>query len=166
MQILLRNIDDTQIVLHGASIDSNKPNGRLARSMLEWVGMTTRRILVVANMLDARALAELLSVEGYLTEVASFQSAKRRALQFRPDVVIADVAYPTIDGLSLLRDVQATDPLPHTIMVSSRPTHTLEALGVTCLSKPLDLSLLSRRLLELTAPEVPAASHVPARASA
>lgn len=107
-------------------------------------------ILVVGKLVDARALAELLGAEGYVTAIATAQTARPKALRFRPDIVIADVAFPTIDGMALLRSLEILQPRPTTVMVSSRPTQKLDPLGVICLSKPLDLPLLSETLAVLT----------------
>jgi DNA-binding response OmpR family regulator len=112
--------------------------------------MSAQRILVVGRPQDCAALAELMGLAGYQAERASAQAARRKALQFRPDIVVADVICPTIDGLDLLHSLEGLWPGLRTVMVSSRPSRALEALGVTCLTKPLELPLLWETLSALS----------------
>lgn len=109
--------------------------------------MTAQRILVVAPALDGDALAELLELDGYSALVAGPREARLKAKRYRPDIVIADIVYPTIDGLTLLRGLEELEPKPRLIMVSARRATALEQLGVTMLVKPVDLNLLWHTLV-------------------
>jgi CheY-like chemotaxis protein len=111
--------------------------------------MAAPRILVVGARQDSCALAELLEMAGYVTARASTRNTRRVAQQFRPDIVVADVAYPAIDGRVLLDDLQPLEPSPRVVMVTSRPTSSVAGTLVNCLTKPLDLPLLWAMLARL-----------------
>jgi DNA-binding NtrC family response regulator len=67
--------------------------------------MPRARILVVDDEVNARtALRTILSEEGYeVDEAADGEEGLARLQDFAPDVVLADVRMPKLDGLSLLR---------------------------------------------------------------
>lgn len=70
--------------------------------------MTTKKILVVDDNVDsAESLALLLSMRGYDTHVAhDGQAALDAAIRLRPDVVLLDLALPTLNGLEVCRRVR------------------------------------------------------------
>src|SRR5205814_5652535 len=67
--------------------------------------MSKRRILVVDDEQNARAaLRTILSEEGYeIAEAADGEEGLARLQEWEPDLVLADVRMPRMDGLSLLR---------------------------------------------------------------
>ena len=70
------------------------------------------RILVVDDEVNARtALAELLRDEGYSVETAADGfKALPKIEEHAPDLIVTDLKMPGIDGLELMRKVNALDP--------------------------------------------------------
>lgn len=66
--------------------------------------------------------------------------------RWHPDVVVADVPVPSIEGRGVAEAVASVWPRPRMILVSSRPSHALDHLGIQCLAKPIDLHLLQTLL--------------------
>jgi DNA-binding response OmpR family regulator len=109
--------------------------------------MSTARVLVVGAGADGRALAELLALHGFEVAEATARHAAGVARAWLPDCVVAEAALPEHEGRMLVDQLAAIAPRPRTIVISPRPSHALDALGVTCLGKPVDVE----RLLELAA---------------
>lgn len=109
--------------------------------------MSTARVLIVGAGADGRALAELLALHGFEVAEASELHAAGVARAWMPDTVVAEAALPEHEGRWLVEQLAAIAPRPRTIVISPRPSHALDALGVTCLAKPVDFE----RLLELAA---------------
>src|SRR5947199_1885152 len=67
--------------------------------------MAKARILVVDDELNARAaLRTILSEEGYeIAEAADGEEGLAKLAELSPDVVLADVRMPKMDGLALLK---------------------------------------------------------------
>ncbi|HEY7955673.1 MAG TPA: sigma-54 dependent transcriptional regulator [Polyangia bacterium] len=70
------------------------------------------RVLIVDDEINARtALAELLRDEGYAVETAGDGfKALGKLDDFAPDLLLTDLKMPGIDGIELMRKVQARDP--------------------------------------------------------
>ena len=109
--------------------------------------MTTARVLVVGAGADGRALAELLVLHGFEVAEATQRNAAGVARAWMPDTVVAESALPELDGKQLVDQLAAIAPRPRAILISPRPSHALDSLGVTCLAKPVDVE----QLLELAA---------------
>jgi len=79
-----------------------------------------RRVLVVDDNVDAaEMLAELLGFLGH--EVATVHdglSAVERALTFRPDVVLLDLALPKLDGYGVFRRLREEPSLERTVVIA------------------------------------------------
>ncbi len=107
--------------------------------------MQTKKILLVE---DEPAIAELLldflEDEGYQVTVASNgQEGWERLVEVQPDVVLADVMMPMVDGRQLCREINH-DPhfssIPVVLMSASREEHCRR--GCDCaafLPKPFEL---------------------------
>lgn len=116
------------------------------------------RVVVVSPFPAERsALEGLLRDEGYeVRAVASRAEAVALAATDHPDVIIAEVQVPGLDGVALVRQLSHLASPPSTILVCPRSDRILEQLGVVCLIKPIDLGLLYRHLARLA----PRESHV------
>lgn len=107
------------------------------------------RILVAEDdAAVAWAVEQALSAEGYSIRLASDGlSAMKQARKERPDLVIADIRMPGLDGLGLLAEIQKLYPqLPVVIMTAHGTMETaIEAVkrgAFDYLPKPLDLERL------------------------
>lgn len=112
------------------------------------------RILVVDSDPDSGRFVELtLELEGFDVEVCpEGQNALDRLLEFRPDLLLLDVAVTGIDGLELTRRVRAHPRLCSVpvIMVTARSLSADRVLGLTAgaddyVIKPFDtVELIAR----------------------
>ncbi len=70
----------------------------------------TRKILLVDDSVENRAvLVDLLSAIGFtIIEATNGQEALDIASQFSPDLIIADIAMPVMDGLEMIRRLRQT----------------------------------------------------------
>lgn len=81
--------------------------------------MTTRRILIIDDEYDIRAVAQLTlkAVGGWDVSIAaSGQEGLAKASDEQPDVILLDVMMPDMDGIETLRALQA-NPATHTIPI-------------------------------------------------
>jgi CheY-like chemotaxis protein len=114
--------------------------------------VTSRRILIIDDNVNfAENIAEILQIEGHLTEIAaSAEEALSRALATRSDVVITDYRLPGIDGASLLRRLQEMGLRVHAIVMSAytdeRTIEDARNAGATFVPKPIDFEILGRAL--------------------
>ncbi|MFM7627813.1 MAG: sigma-54-dependent transcriptional regulator [Gammaproteobacteria bacterium] len=114
--------------------------------------MTAARILVVDDEADIRGLVkEILSEEGYEVEVAGDAAQARTSRdRHQPDLVLLDIWMPGTDGITLLREWQASvaDGCPVVMMSGHGTVETaVEAtrLGaVDFVEKPLSIAKLLR----------------------
>ena len=112
------------------------------------------RVLVVDDDFDvANALAELLSVNGYVVRTANDGlSALAMVKEFRPDCVLLDIRMPGIDGLDLTRQLRAAyrDDLVLVAVTGgsadeSRVAQTFDLVD-HYLAKPIDIKKLEKIL--------------------
>lgn len=118
------------------------------------------RILVVDNDVDSCSLiSTMLQIYAVDTQVAfSASQALDVIQQFRPDVLISDIAMPEENGYSLLKKVRAQEteefPLPAiavTAMVSDEDRALAMAAGFQrWLSKPIDMDRLIETIATMT----------------
>lgn len=89
--------------------------------------MGSARILAVDDEIaTSEALAEMLGAWGHKVETAfDGHDALRKAVEFRPDVVLSDLAMPETDGLWLLRALK--DELPECPVVFLTGRGTVDA---------------------------------------
>ncbi len=115
----------------------------------------SQRVLVVEDDDDARdALALILASQGYELETAGDGGAAiAKARAFHPDVLICDWLLPGMDGVSVARIIQRSDPIP-VIFVTAHSVpelrHRARDLRVHAyLPKPIDVGRLRTALLAL-----------------
>ncbi len=113
------------------------------------------RIMVVDDDAEScRALSELLTAEGF--EAASFESGEEAwaaiaSRQMLPDVVVADVRMPCLDGVALVRRIKSRFASMPVVLVSAFPDERiwvqgLEAGALDVFPKPIHGASLVRAL--------------------
>lgn len=83
------------------------------------------RILVVDDARFIRVLLkEILEEKGYQVagEAADGDEAVNKYQELKPDLVIMDVALPTMDGISATQRIRTLDPAAKVIMISAYGT--------------------------------------------
>jgi two-component system response regulator FixJ len=104
------------------------------------------------------ALADLLQVAGF--EGASFNNGADlldRDDPARFDIVITDLKMPKMDGIELIRRLQATKDPPPTLVLTScldaEPrARALQSGAAACLTKPVEEDILLKRIDDILAP--------------
>jgi DNA-binding response OmpR family regulator len=110
------------------------------------------RVLIVDDNLElAENIAEILTIEGYRTEVAgSAEEALPRLLGPEIDVLVTDYRLPGLDGAALVRTARVTRERLRAIVMSAftdeNTVNDAARAGAEFLPKPLDLLLLGRYL--------------------
>jgi len=113
------------------------------------------RVLIVDDYEDARELyAAYLTHVGYdVSTAAEGNAALRCALQETCDVIVLDVALPTMDGMTILRLLRAnpkTKDIPvimlsaavgETVRIQAREAGATMFLGKPCLPEELDAAI-------------------------
>ena len=119
-----------------------------ARHMLCTPCIDMRILLISPFAAERTALQELLHADGHrVTAVESRADGLVAASTEHPDVIIADVQVPGLDGLPLLRELSARGAR-RVILLCPRANRTIEKNGVVCLTKPIDLAELARYLAQ------------------
>ena len=108
--------------------------------------MAKARILVVDDEANARAaLRTILSEEGYeISEAADGEAGLARIAELSPDVVLADVRMPKMDGLALLRQAKEQGSDASFVMMTAFASveAAVEAMGLGAenyMVKPLNV---------------------------
>jgi two-component system CheB/CheR fusion protein len=125
------------------------------------VKLTGIRVLVIDDMEETRrAFSTMLASYGALAKTAATAKAGMKALaQFKPDLVLCDIAMPREDGLSFIRKVRALKPgkggkVPAVAVTayagSENARQALDAGFDAHLAKPVDVIDLSRVITRLT----------------
>jgi signal transduction histidine kinase len=134
------------------STSAAKPPGTLAPSSRPLHGL---RILLVEDEEAVRhPVGRYLARRGATVDEASHGvEAMARVAQVRPDVIVADLRMPVMDGMEFYRHLQGSDPgLAERVLFLSgdfSQLHTLDGLTIPAdrqMLKPVDLELLERRL--------------------
>jgi two-component system response regulator VicR len=104
-----------------------------------------RSILVVDdNHAMAEVLEELLDEEGYRVRCAfTGEAALREIAHEPPDLVLADVMMPQLDGVSLARQLQARGRAIPVVLMSAVYAY-VDLPGLPFVPKPFDLDALLR----------------------
>ncbi len=120
-----------------------------------------KRILVVEDSSTIRTLIEEALEEHYeiVTEPDGLRGWLRATAAPHPDLVIADLEMPKLDGISMIRRVHATAGCEHipVIILSSRdrPEHVIHGLRTGAryyLVKPFTVDELRRKVRGLLPP--------------
>lgn len=111
--------------------------------------MSGARILAVDDeQATCEALVEMLNLWGHRVETAtSGHEALQKAVEFRPDVILSDLAMPQTDGLWLLKALKEDLPECPVVFLTGRATvdAAVEAIRMGAydfLEKPLDAAKL------------------------
>ena len=102
-----------------------------------------RSILVVDDNRDfAVVLVELFAEEGYRVRYTfDGRAALWEIERAPPDLVLADVVMPQVDGMTLVRQLRARDRTIPVVLMSAIYAH-VDVPGVQFLPKPFDLDYL------------------------
>ena len=108
-----------------------------------------RRILVVDDQPDIReVLKDYLKSKGFeVLEASGGEEALRRIPEFRPHVVLLDIAMPRLGGVETLRRIKALRQQPAVVMVSAiedqeTARRTLAMGAADYITKPVDFQYL------------------------
>jgi DNA-binding NtrC family response regulator len=111
--------------------------------------MTSERVLIVEDDAAARVgLEQLVKSWGFIAESASDgEDALQKVTSFRPAIVISDLVMPRLDGLGLLRALQAQGADVTTLLLTAQGTveTAVEAMkegAYDYLTKPVDIQRL------------------------
>ncbi|GBC85176.1 Transcriptional regulatory protein ZraR [bacterium HR11] len=108
----------------------------------------TRILIVDDEFVMAKSLARSLTQAGYEVEVATrAEEGVRRVTERRPDLVLLDLKFREMDGLTALRQIRAFDPSVLVIVITAygsveTAVEAMKAGAVDFLCKPLDLQVL------------------------
>jgi DNA-binding NtrC family response regulator len=114
----------------------------------------SRRILIIDDNIGlAENIAEILELQGYVTEVASSaEEALSKVGPPPPDVVVTDYRLPGIDGAALVRHLKTMGVSVNAIVISAfTDDDTIEdarSAGASFVAKPVDFEILRRLVRE------------------
>jgi two-component system, chemotaxis family, protein-glutamate methylesterase/glutaminase len=126
------------------------------------------RVLVVDDSLIVRRiLTQTLAAEPDLIVVGAVPdpvAAREKLAEWKPDVITVDIEMPRMDGISFIRELTSTTPIPCIVISSvaqqgcARAIEALEAGAVEVLAKPAGPYSIGE-LKQSLAQKVRAASH-------
>src|SRR5512138_558411 len=114
----------------------------------------TLRVLVIDDNLNlAENIAEILALDGCLTEVAtSADEALAKALPAKHDVVVTDYRLPDASGANLVRQLRDMGLAARAVVISAftddRTVADARSAGASFLPKPVDFDVLGRVIRE------------------
>jgi DNA-binding NtrC family response regulator len=108
-----------------------------------------RRVLIVDDNVDlAENIAEILQMDGHLTEVAASAEEALGASKAAPDVVVTDYRLPGINGVEFLKRFRQTNARVVAVVISAytdeRTVADAKKAGAAFVAKPVDFGLLAR----------------------
>jgi len=110
------------------------------------------RVLIVDDNQDlAENIAEILSMRGYTTEIAtSAEEALPKALPDGPGILVTDYRLPGMSGAELVRAVREMRDTVRAVVISAytdeRTIAAARSAGADFLPKPVDFTSLSQLL--------------------
>jgi DNA-binding NtrC family response regulator len=113
-----------------------------------------RRVLIIDdNVSLAENIAEILQLEGHLTEVAANgEEAMSKALPGRLDVVVTDYRLPDTNGAALLRQLRDSGFQVRAIVISAytdeQTIADARSAGAVFVAKPVDFTVLGRAIAD------------------
>lgn len=116
-----------------------------------------RRILIIDDNVNlAENIAEILEIDGYLTEVAATaEEALSKVGPSKPDVVVTDYRLPGMSGPNLVRQLREIGLRVRAIVISAytdeRTIADARSVGATFVAKPVDFTILGRMIQEASA---------------
>ena len=111
-----------------------------------------RRVLIIDdNVSLAENIAEILEIDGYVTEVAATaEEALLKAGPSKPDVVVTDYRLPGMSGPNLVRRLRETGLRARAIVISAytdeRTIADARSVGATFVAKPVDFTVLGQMI--------------------
>ena len=111
-----------------------------------------RRVLIIDDNLSlAENIAEILQIDGYVTDVAgSADEALSKTGPAIPDVVVTDYRLPDSTGADLLRQLDRMGLNVRAIVISAYTDQATitdaENAGATFVPKPVDFAILGRAI--------------------
>ena len=114
--------------------------------------MTTRSVLIVDDNQDlAENIAEILSMRGYATDIAtSAEEALPKALPDGPGLLVTDYRLPGMTGAELVSEIRKTRDTLRAVVISAytdeRTISAARSAGADFLPKPVDFASLSQLL--------------------
>lgn len=120
-----------------------------------------RRILVVDDELPMRLLlVDIFTEAGYrVLAAADGRAALAQVQQERPDLVLADIMMPVLDGVALCRQLKAapsTAAIPVILLTVGEHAPGLAAGADAVVSKPFNLASLEQVVQRWLPPDRPA----------
>ena len=113
-----------------------------------------RRVLIVDDNVDlAENIAEILQIDGHLTDVAgSAEEAFDRVRASIPDVIVTDYRLPGISGALFIEQFRRKGTTVLAVVISAytddQTIREARDAGATFMPKPLDFKVLSRWIRE------------------
>jgi DNA-binding NtrC family response regulator len=114
----------------------------------------SRRVLIIDDNVGlAENIAEMLEIDGHVTQVAaSAEQGRALALEHEPDVVVTDYRLPGQNGADFVKQFRKNHLNLHALVISAysddATIRQARDAGATFMVKPLDLFLLSRWVRE------------------
>ncbi len=121
---------------------------------------TAARVLLIEDDPSLRRVVELnLAARGYEVDVAASGSAALELTERRPDLVVADLGLPDMDGIDLITRLRTSVSTP-ILVVSARGAQTGKALALAAgadgyLAKPFGIDQLVRLVRSVLSTQEP-----------
>jgi DNA-binding response OmpR family regulator len=112
--------------------------------------VNSRRVLIVDDNLDlAENIAEILELDGFVTDIApSAEDALEKIRETEPSVLVTDYRLPGANGASLVRQLREMGLRVHAVVISAYTDESTMAdakeAGAAFLPKPVDFQILGR----------------------
>jgi len=111
-----------------------------------------RRVLIIDDNVNlAENIAEILGLDGYVTEVAACgEEALSKAVPIKPDVIVTDYRLPDTNGAALLRQLRGMGLTVQAIVISAYTDEgtitDAASAGAAFVPKPVDFELLGKAI--------------------